>query len=197
MNQLQVSVLFLRNPLPSILCSRGSKKNCVDDQLLSYGGSNLQKQLHSVHLVTSSVGFDFCGFACLIKYLCICLGNLFVSFRWYFWAISNSVAFGCFESMWYCIYYGLVWVNVIFFFFLLLLLLWVHFCILFGLWTKEYAISYAIWLFLGCWVQFYDSNLYGNFCTLGCWFLVLSSFVLYFPTCFICSVFCLMKITER
>lgn len=154
MSQLQVSILFLSNPLTSILCSRGSKKNCVDDQLPSYGGSNLQKQLHSVNLVTSSMGFDCCGFAFLIRYLCICLGNLFVSFRWYSWVISNSMAFGCFESMWYCICYRLVWVNVIFFSFLVfvLLLLWVYFCILFGLWTNGYAISYAIGLFLGCWV---------------------------------------------
>jgi hypothetical protein len=45
--------------------------------------------------------------------------------------------------MWYCICYGLIWVN-------------------FG--EIEQAIRYiSIWLFLGCWVQFDDCNFYRNF----------------------------------
>jgi hypothetical protein len=54
-----------------------------------------------VHLFVGSVGFFFyfCGFACLIQFLCICLDNFFVSFLSHFWVISNSVAFGCFGSM--------------------------------------------------------------------------------------------------
>jgi hypothetical protein len=52
-NRLQVLVLFLRNPLISSSCSRGSKKTLCE------WSTPLLWRLQSVHLFVGSVGFFF------------------------------------------------------------------------------------------------------------------------------------------